>query len=61
MAEPTHPDAHELHDWPMYGPKSPEISHLVERLAYDHGLRVYEIEEVILKTLQNRLRKAESK
>lgn len=43
----------------MYGPKNPEIARLVETLAYDHGLRVHEVEVVILKALQNRLREAE--
>jgi len=59
MVKPTHPDQHELHDWPMYGPKNPEIANMVERLAYDHGMRVRDIEEVILLALQDRLREAE--
>lgn len=59
MVKPTHPDQHELHDWPMYGPKNPEIANMVERLAYDHGMRVRDIEEVILLALQGRLREAE--
>ncbi|KFI24173.1 hypothetical protein [Paenirhodobacter enshiensis] len=59
MVKPTHPDQHELHDWPMYGPKNPEIASMVERLAYDHGMRVRDIEEVILLALQGRLREAE--
>ncbi|NHF74748.1 hypothetical protein [Paracoccus xiamenensis] len=59
MVKPTHPDQHELHDWPMYGPKNPEIANMVERLAYDHGMRVRDIEEVILLTLQGKLREAE--
>lgn len=58
MVKPTHPDQHELHDWPMYGPKNPEIAKIVERLAYDHGMRVRDIEEVILLALQDRLREA---
>ncbi|AUM73770.1 hypothetical protein [Paracoccus jeotgali] len=51
----AHPDSHELHDWPMYGPKNPEIANLVEELAYEHGLRVWEIEHIILRALQDRL------
>jgi hypothetical protein len=43
----------------MYGPKNPEIANMVERLAYDHGMRVRDIEEVILLALQGRLREAE--
>lgn len=52
----THPDLHELHDWPMYGPKNPQIALLVEQLAYTHGLRVKEIEDIIVEALQNRMR-----
>ncbi len=59
MRPRTHPDSHELHDWPIYGPKDPEIANLVDRLAYDHGLRVHEIEEVILRALQSRLSEEE--
>lgn len=58
IVKPTHPDQHELHDWPMYGPKNPEIASMVEGLAYDHGMRVRDIEEVILLALQGRLREA---
>ena len=60
MVKPIHPDQHELHDWPMYGPKNPEIANMVERLAYDHGMRVCDIENVILLALQDCLRAAEN-
>jgi hypothetical protein len=59
MRPRTHPDSHELHDWPIYGPKDPEIANLVDRLAYDHGLRVHDIEKVILRALQSRLSEEE--
>lgn len=52
---PAHPDSHELDDWPIHGPKDPKIADLVDRLAYDHGLRVCEIEDVILQALTKRL------
>lgn len=55
MERRLHPDSHELHDWPIYGPKDPEIANLVDALAYDHGLRVREIEEVILQALRDRV------
>ncbi|RWR04394.1 hypothetical protein [Paenirhodobacter populi] len=42
-----HPDMHELHDWPIYGPKDARIADLVWKLALEHGLRVKEIEAVI--------------
>lgn len=59
MLKPTHPDQHELHDRSMYGPKNPEIASMMERLAYDHGMRVRDIEEIILLALQDRLQEAE--
>ena len=61
MKPRTHPDSHELDDWPMYGPKDPEIANLVDRLAYDHGLRVYAIEQVILRALRDRVRAEEAR
>lgn len=55
MAQRHHPDSHELNDWPVYGPKNPEIARLVDRLALDHGLRVRDIEAIILQALKDRL------
>lgn len=55
MKRKPHPDSHELDDWPLHGPKNPEIANLVERLAYDHGLRLHEIEDLILQALAKRL------
>jgi hypothetical protein len=55
MEPKNHPDSHELHDWPIYGPKDPEIANLVDQLAYVHGLRVCEIETIILRALNERL------
>lgn len=55
MTRRDHPDLHELHDWPDYGPKNPDIANAVRRLAFDHDLRVSEIEEIILRALQARL------
>lgn len=60
MAAPHHPDRHELNDWALYGPKNPAISQLVDRLAFDHGLRLREIEEFILQALKNRLAEEEA-
>ena len=57
MTRRTHLDSHELDDWALYGPKNPEIARLFDCLAYDHGLRVNEIEEVILTALRSRLEK----
>jgi len=51
----AHPDNHELDDWHIHGPKNPRIADLVEQLAYGHGLRLREIENVILQALSKRL------
>jgi len=55
MARQTHPDSHELDDWPLYGPKNTEVEVLVRQLALDHGLRVREIENVLVAALRQRL------
>lgn len=49
-----HPDDHQLNDWPLYGPADPEISHLVDLLARQHGLRLHEIEQIMLRALRER-------
>lgn len=51
-----HPDDHKgLNDWPVYGPRNPEISVLVERLARERNLRLAEIEDIIKNALRTRL------
>lgn len=55
MKPRTHPDSHDLHDWPLHGPRDPEIADLVDRLAYDHALRLCEIEGIIRDALSERL------
>lgn len=61
MKTSHHPDSQELRDWALYGPKNPEIAWLVDRLALDHGLRVGEIEELILRALKDRLDQEEAR
>lgn len=61
MEPKNHPDSHELHDLSMYGPKDPEIANLVDQLAYVHGLRVREIETIILRALNERLTSEKAK
>lgn len=61
MTPRHHPDRHELDDWALYGPKNLEISELVDRLAFDHGLRVREIEDFILQALRDRLAAEEAR
>lgn len=53
-----HPDSRELHDWPIYGPQDGRIADLVWSLAHDRGMRVSEIEAILLKALQSELDKA---
>ncbi|MBM6593957.1 hypothetical protein [Microvirga pudoricolor] len=54
-----HPDDHHLlHDWPIYGPKRPEIADLVQALA-EKGLRVETIEDQIEAFLREKLRELE--
>lgn len=55
MTPRQHPDSHELDDWGLYGPKDPEITELVSQLALNHGLRVREIEDLILQALRDRV------
>lgn len=61
MTARHHPDSHELDDWGLYGPKDPEICRHVDRLALDHGLRVREIEDLILQALKDRLAMEEAR
>lgn len=46
-----HPDVQELQDWPLYGPRDPEIAMLIERLALEHHMRVSDIERLIFDAL----------
>jgi len=51
-----HPDQQALIDWGMYGPRDPRIDQLVWELAHDHGLRLVEIEELLLSALEQKSR-----
>lgn len=48
-----------LADWPEYSPKNPAISKLVWQLAYDHGVRVVDIELIIERALREELSKGQ--
>ncbi|MDN3711750.1 hypothetical protein QWZ10_07730 [Paracoccus cavernae] len=61
MATETHADRQELDDWAIYGPKDPEISRLVARLVLDHGLRVRDVEALILVILQEKIAAEEAR
>jgi hypothetical protein len=52
-----HPDSHELNDWALYGPKDGKIFELVIQLARDHGMRERDIERIIEKALEDKLKK----
>jgi len=52
----SHPDSHELTDWPTYGPQDVRIADRVDELAA-LGLRLAEIEAIILSALDQRLEK----
>lgn len=60
MTPRHHPDSHGLDDWAVYGPKDPEIGRIVSRLALDHGLRLRDIESLILQALEQRLAQEEA-
>ncbi len=44
---PRHPDATAIRDWALYGPRDSAITNLVERLAYERGMRLEDIELLI--------------
>lgn len=51
----NHPDGHELDDWPLYGPRDPNIARLVVQLAEQHQMRVADIEAIMLATLRSEI------
>ena len=52
-----HPDAAAIRDWALYGPRDPKIALLVERLSSEHGMRLGEIEELMVGMLTAELSK----
>lgn len=48
---PHHPDAAAIRDWALYGPRDSAIINLVERLAYERGMRLEDIELLITDAL----------
>lgn len=49
----------DLDDWILYGPRDPEVFATVLRLAIEHGLKIKEIEMLILCALRQRLTQIE--
>lgn len=52
-----HPDAAAIRDWALYGPRDPQITVLVERLAIEHGMRLGDVECLIIDKLTAELHK----
>lgn len=46
-----HTDTSAIRDWALYGPRDPAIATLVERLAYEQGMRLDDIELLITNAL----------
>jgi hypothetical protein len=55
-AEENHPDQHQIDDWFLYGPQNPEIEALVRELTIGKGLRLAEVESLIVNALEEKLR-----
>ena len=49
-----HPDMHEITDWFLNGPKNGQIEELVRELTLVHGLRLAEVEGLIVTALEKR-------
>lgn len=50
-----HPDQHAIDDWFLNGPKEQEIESLVRELTLSHGLRLAEVEHVLVDALRKKL------
>lgn len=57
---PPHPDAEALRDWPLYGPRNPNIANLVLQFATEQHMRLHEIETLIEKALKAQAQKSET-
>ena len=53
----SQPDLHELNDWHLFGPKNPEIAELVYYLAEEKGMRLADIERLMVEALKEQLSK----
>lgn len=50
-----HPDQHAIDDWLLYGPQNQQIETLVRQLTIEKGLRLAEVEGLIVGVLETRL------
>jgi hypothetical protein len=57
MISRVHPDSHEFDDWQLYSPRDPAILGLVNKLAYENGMRLVEIKAIIEQALRAKLAK----
>ncbi len=46
-----HPDRHAIDDWVLNGPKNARIEELVRELTLERGLRLSEVEDIIVNVL----------
>lgn len=50
----NHPDGHAVDDWFLYGPRDSQIAELVNDLVIRQGMRLADVERLILIALQNK-------
>lgn len=55
-AENNHPDQHKIDDWFLYGPQNQEIEALVRELTISQGLRLVDVERLIIDALNEKLK-----
>jgi len=46
-----HPDRHKIEDWFLNGPKNGRVEELVRELTLGHGLRLQDVEELMVNVL----------
>ncbi|MCF2872889.1 hypothetical protein L0664_17620 [Octadecabacter sp. G9-8] len=49
-----HPDRHAIDDWVLNGPKNARIEELVRELTLEQGLRLHDVENVLVEALEAR-------
>lgn len=55
-ARKEHPDQDKINDWFLNGPRDHAVEALVRELTIDHGLRLAEVEGLIIDALRQKLR-----
>lgn len=49
-----HPDRHAINDWVLNGPRNARIEELVRELTLEQGLRLHDVENVLVAALEAR-------